>query len=259
MSRNRTERCSRLNCSVPNNRHAMSKTDQRKIRLLLVEDQMLVREGLARLLEREQDLEVVALCGSVAESLGVLPGAQIDMVLLDHGLKAGGRGSDFLVAAGQCGFQGKVLIVTGGVSDHEALELMRLGATGIFLKEGSPELLVKAIRKVMEGEIWLGQREMKALLQSEIARAREKSRSELTDREIGVLRGIFQGLPNKEIGVSLDVSEATVKAVLQRLFRKNNVSTRGQLVRIAMEKYRTEMESGNGPPKSNTPTSESDR
>lgn len=217
---------------------------------------MLVREGLARLLEREADLEVVARCGSVGEALEVLPRAQIDLVLLDHGLREGERGSDFIVAAGQCGFQGKVLIVTGGVSDPEALELMRQGAVGIFLKEGSPELLVKAIRKVVAGEIWLGQREMKILLRSEIARAREKARPELTDREIGVLRGVFQGLPNKEIGVSLRVSEATVKAVLQRLFRKNNVSTRGQLVRIAMEKYRTEMDSAIGPRTGGSPASD---
>lgn len=232
----------------------MSKADQRRIRLLLVEDQMLVREGLARLLERETDLEVVAMCGSVGEALEVLPRTRIDMVLLDHGLREGERGSDFLLAAGQCGYQGKVLIVTGGVSDSEALELMRQGAIGIFLKEGSPDLLVKAIRKVMAGEIWLGQREMRILLRSEIAHAREKARSELTDREIGVLRGIFQGLPNKEIGIRLHVSEATVKAVLQRLFRKHNVSTRGQLVRIAMEKYRNELDSANVPHTGGSPT-----
>jgi two-component system nitrate/nitrite response regulator NarL len=215
----------------------MSKADQQKIRLLLVEDQMLVREGLARLLEREPDLEIAARCANVSEAVEVFTAIPVDVVLLDYVLSGEERGTDFLARAAECGFRGKVLVVTGGVSDPEALHLLRHGVAGIFLKEGSPELLANAVRKVMGGELWLGQREMKLLLQSERERASETARSALTDREIGVLRGIFQGLANKEIGTRLRVSEATVKAALQQLFRKNNVNTRGQLVRIAMEKY----------------------
>jgi two-component system nitrate/nitrite response regulator NarL len=173
--------------------------------------------------------------------LGILLFVPIDVVLLDYQLSGAERGSDFLPEAKQRGFQGKVLVVTAGISEAEALYLMRQGVVGIFMKEGSPELLAKAIRKVAAGEIWLGQRETKVLLQAETTFGREETRSTLTTREIEVLQGIFQGLANKEISARLKISEGAVKAVLQQLFRKNGVNTRGQLVRVAMEKYREQL------------------
>jgi two-component system nitrate/nitrite response regulator NarL len=202
---------------------------------------------LARLLEGEPDLEVVARCGAVHEALKILPFVPIDVVLLDYVLSGEERGLDFLLKAKQSGFQGKILVVTAGLSDQEALHLLRQGVVGIFLKEGSPELLAKAIRKVMVGEIWLGQREMKVLLEAEAALKRQEARSGLTAREMEVLQGIFQGLANKEISARLKISEGAVKAVVQQLFRKNRVSTRGQLVRVAMEKYREQLTPGTTP------------
>jgi two-component system nitrate/nitrite response regulator NarL len=209
----------------------------RKIRVLLVDDHALFREGLARLLASEPDFEMAVPCASGEEALRVLETSQIDVVLLDYDLGAE-TGSRFLALAARRGFQGRVLIVTAGLNDTEAAELLRLGVTGIFLKHNPPNLLAKAIRKVMEGEVWLDQRYLKILLQESRASDLESRSRKLSDREREVLRSVFEGLANKEIAARLKVSESSVKATLQQLFFKTGVRTRSQLVRVALEQYR---------------------
>ena len=208
-----------------------------KVRILLIDDHALFREGLARLLAAEPDFELLVPCANVDEAFRVLDTAHADFVLLDYDLGPE-RGSRFLVQAREHGFDGKILIVTAGVSDSEAAELLRQGVSGILMKHSPPELLAKAIRKVMEGEVWLDQRHLKAVL-SEQHLAEESDRTRrLSERERDVLRGVLRGLANKEIAARLEVSESSVKATLQQLFLKTGVRTRSQLVRVALEQYR---------------------
>jgi len=215
----------------------MSQPPARKIRLLLVDDHALFREGLARLLSSEPDFELAVPCSSAEEALRVLGSTQIDVILLDYDLgnETAGR---FLSLATQRGFQGRVLVVTAGLGDSEVMGLLRLGVTGIFLKHNPPSLLAKAIRKVMEGEVWFDQRYLKVLLQESRTAEQEGRGRKLSERETEVLRYVFQGLANKEIAVRLKVSESSVKATLQQLFFKTGVRTRSQLVRVALEQYK---------------------
>jgi len=215
----------------------MSEQPDQKIRLLLVDDHALFREGLARLLASEPDFELAVPCSSGEEALRVLESREIDLILLDYDLGAE-TGSRFLVLAAQRGFKGRVLVVTAGLGDSEVAEMLRLGVTGIFLKHNPPSLLAKAIRKVMAGEIWLDQRYLKILLQESRASDLQGRGRRLSEREREVLRSVFQGLANKEIAVRLQVSESSVKATLQQLFFKTGVRTRSQLVRVALEQYR---------------------
>ncbi len=215
----------------------MNEQPVQKIRLLLIDDHALFREGLARLLAAEPDFELAVPCSNGEEGLRVLETTEVDLVLLDYDLGAE-TGSRFLVQAGRGGFQGRVLVVTAGLDDSEVAELLRLGVTGIFLKHNPPSLLAKAIRKVMEGEIWLDQRYLKILLQESRSSEPENRGRKLSDREREVLKLVFQGLANKEIAVRLQVSESSVKATLQQLFFKAGVRTRSQLVRVALEQYR---------------------
>ena len=126
----------------------MSEQPDQKIRLLLVDDHALFREGLARLLASEPDFELAVPCSSGEEALRVLESREIDLILLDYDLGAE-TGSRFLVLAAQRGLKGRVLVVTAGLGDSEVAEMLRLGVTGIFLKHNPPSLLAKAIRKVM--------------------------------------------------------------------------------------------------------------
>ena len=209
------------------------------IRILVVDDHALFREGLARLLEAEPDFSLVEHCTSVDEAMRSLSKNQIDVVLLDFDLGLQ-RGQEFLERVRARGFPGRILIVTAGMSDHDAVEALRLGAAGIFLKHSPTALLVKSIRKVMDGEPWLDSRYLGALMQARDKPNKPRS-TKFTERETAVLRGVFQGLANKEIADSLKISETSVKAALQQLFEKTGVRTRGQLVRVALEQHRDQL------------------
>lgn len=214
----------------------MKQDPSRKLRILLIDDHALFREGLARLLATEPDFEMLVPCATVDEALRVLDTTKVDLVLLDYDLGRE-RGSRFFVHALERGFQGRILIVTAGLTDAEATDLLRMGAAGIFFKHSSPQLLAKAIRKVMEGEAWLDQRYVKVLLNSSGSSAEENQASKLSEREREVLRAVLEGLANKQIASRINVSESSVKATLQQLFLKTGVRTRSQLVRIALEQY----------------------
>ena len=105
----------------------------------------------------------------------------------------------------------------------------------MFLKHNSPATLARAIRMVAGGEMWVDQRVIQLMADGVHQREDQGMRRLLTEREQQVLRGIFEGLTNKEIAAQIGVSEGAVKATLQQLFQKTRVRTRSQLVRIALE------------------------
>jgi two-component system nitrate/nitrite response regulator NarL len=217
----------------------MPATGTAPIRLLILDDHALFRESLARLLAAEPDFEVVGQCGSVEEALRAVGSTAVDLVLLDLDLGSG-RGADFVARAREVGFTGRILVVTAGLTDSEAGRLLAQGASGIFFKDDSAALLAKGIRTVVDGEAWIDQRYLATILRSQ--RGDEtRPRPTFTRREREVLRGVFEGLANKEIGARLEISESSVKAALQQLFDKTGVRTRSQLVRIALEKYGAEL------------------
>ena len=205
-----------------------------RIRLLLIDDHILFRDGLSRLLALEPDLEVVACCGTIAEALENVGSKPVDIVLLDYDL-GDDHGSHFISSARRAGYQGKVLMVTAGMSAKESSTALHLGASGIFLKHNSPGTLAKAVRLIMGGEIWVDPKVIQLMADRVDQRDEERINPLLTEREQQVLRGIFEGLTNKEIGAQLGVTDGAVKATLQQLFQKTGVRTRSQLVRIALE------------------------
>jgi two-component system, NarL family, nitrate/nitrite response regulator NarL len=201
-----------------------------RLRALLVDDHALFRESVARVLQDEPWL-TIEHCGTVREALSLLSEQQFDLVLLDHDLGAE-RASQFLPAARQNGFEGTVLVVTAWVSDNEARRLTRQGVSGIFLKHEPLSQLVEAIRTVTAGGKWF--RGSSAESAPEHTNEPEPL---FTDRQRRVLRFVLEGLSNKEIAWRLQISESYVKSILQSLFQKTGVRTRGQLVRVAFEQY----------------------
>lgn len=219
----------------------MNKTDQKHIRLLLIDDHTLFRESVARLLQAEPGFEVVAHCGSGAEAIHVIESSEeIDVVLLDLDLGQE-KGAEFLDRLRKARYNGKVLLVTAGVNDSEVPNLIRKGISGVFLKHGSPALLIQGIRETMEGKALFGQDLLRRALQQAEDPGANRGRSKLTERERQVLSFVFEGLANKQIADRLQVSETAVKASLQQLFAKTGVRTRSQLVRVALEQYRDQL------------------
>jgi DNA-binding NarL/FixJ family response regulator len=211
-----------------------------KTRILMIDDHSLFREAVARLLGGQPDFEIAGECATVDEGIEVLKEKPVDVVLLDInlGLQQGGA---FLTLAREEGFDGKILVVTAGVSKFEAARLLQRGCSGIILKQERPELLIESIRGLAhgtnEGEPAATQDILKHL-----ESAGQRVPPPLTRRERQVLRGVFGGQTNKEIAFGLGVSEPLVKAVLQQLFTKTGVRTRSQLVRMAVERYWKELE-----------------
>jgi DNA-binding NarL/FixJ family response regulator len=205
-----------------------------RIRLLLVDDHILFREGLRRLLASEPDFETVAECGTPAEALEVLSRSAVDVVLLDFDLEDD-TGTRFIASATAAGYQGKILMVTAGMSPLDVAVARKLGISGIFLKHNPPRLLLEAIRAVAEGRIWMDPKMTPPGIASGTIES-SASTTHLTPREQKVLRCVFEGLTNKEMAYNLGVSQSSVKATLQHLFDKMGVRTRGQLVRIAIER-----------------------
>src|SRR5215831_14019881 len=127
-----------------------------RIRALLVDDHACFAEGVARTLNAEPDLEV-SYCTTLSAALETLQRQPTDIVLLDHDLGVE-RASQFLPAAQQRGFGGRVLIVTAWVSDTEAKRLLRQGVAGIFVKDNPLGALAESIRMIQGGAIWLDRR-----------------------------------------------------------------------------------------------------
>jgi two-component system, NarL family, nitrate/nitrite response regulator NarL len=215
----------------------VSDSNSRRILALLIDDHALFRQSVAHSLGADPNL-CVEHCASIRDALTMLSQRSFDLVLLDHDLGAE-RASQFLPAARQVGYEGRVLVVTAWVSDTEARRLMRQGVNGIFLKQGELGELAAAIRTVAAGGTWFDR--SFAALGEDPAASPQAAAPTFNERQRKVLRCVLEGLSNKEIAWRLQISESYVKAILQSLFQKTGVRTRGQLVRVAVEQYEDQL------------------
>ena len=205
-----------------------------RTRLLLIDDHVLFRESLGRLLESEADFEIAGQCGSGAEALEFLVRDPVDLVLLDFNLPDG-PGTSFIQLARQTSYGGKILIVTGEMDLEASSEALQLGASGIFLKHNPASSLLRAIRVTIAGDVWLDPKVVEFLAMRAPRLPEHGLMIALNERERTVLDMLLEGLTNKRIADRLSITEGAVKSTLQTLFEKTNVRSRAQLVRIALE------------------------
>jgi len=162
----------------------------------------------------------------------VLSRCEVDIVLLDFDLEDD-TGTRFIAAAAAAGYKGKILMVTAGMSPLDISVARKLGISGIFLKHDSPKALLETIRTIAAG----GEAPETRPAPAGAGNATKvEGRASLTAREQAVLRSVFEGLTNKEMAHQIGASQSSIKATLQQLFDKMGVRTRGQLVRIAIER-----------------------
>jgi DNA-binding NarL/FixJ family response regulator len=200
-----------------------------RIRLVLLDDRLLFRESLARLLASEQDFELVAECATPSEALKCLKGSGVDVILLNIGIA-----KEFIPCARKARCPGKFLVIAREIDATASALVLKCGASGIFLDSDSSTRLVQAIRLVANGESWVDQKVIQ-LLADRYPQYEAPWSGNLTDREQTVLNGVVDGLSNRSIGKQIGVTESAVKATLQQLFGKAGVRTRSQLVRMALE------------------------
>jgi DNA-binding NarL/FixJ family response regulator len=211
-----------------------------EIHLLVVDDHSLFREGLIRLLAAEPDFQIVGNCGHLRDAVEIFDRERVDVVLLDYDLETE-LGSRLLEEIRRRGIQPRVLMVTAGMSSAGMMGVLEQGASGIFLKHSPPSQLAEAIRKVMDGEMWLDPRAVRPVVERVSRKSAEESgktgKTSLSSREKAVLNCVLEGSGNKKIADTLHISESSVKAALQQLFDKTGVRTRSQLVRLALERH----------------------
>jgi DNA-binding NarL/FixJ family response regulator len=207
------------------------------IRVLVADDQSMVRAGFRMLLSREPDIEVVAEASNGVEAVEKAARYHPTVVLMDirmpelDGLEATRR----ILGADQ---SARILILTTFDLDEYVYEALRAGASGFVLKDDPPEQLLTAIRTVAEGEALLSPGITKRVIKqftriSHPAPPRELE--ELTERELEVLRLIARGLSNAEIGRELYISDTTVKTHITHILQKLNLRDRVQAVVLAHE------------------------
>lgn len=206
------------------------------VHTLLVDDHALFRESITGAFHDPGF--VLEHCASIREALQLMANQRFDLVLLDQDLGAE-RASHFLPAAREAGFDGKVLVVTAWISENEARRLLRQGVSGIFLKRAPLEELKNAMRVVLEGGVFV---DPSFSFNREVESSTDSHSPTFSDRQRRVLRFVVEGLSNKEIAWRLQISESYVKAILQSLFQKTGVRTRGQLVRVAFEQYEDQLQ-----------------
>lgn len=208
------------------------------ISLYVLDDHALFREGLLRLLEHDPSVRVAGSAGTIAAALADLERLSVDVLILDYDL--GDDTALTMVRALQARASAtRVVLVTAGLPNHDALELIRLGIFGIFHKQQAPDELLRTIHGVAEGKVLIDQQYLQRLVAATVRPA--AVRPNLTERDRQVLRLLLEGLSNKEIAAQLSVSEGAIKASLQQLFAKTGVRTRSHLVRVALEKLRDDL------------------
>ncbi|WP_076262736.1 response regulator transcription factor [Intrasporangium flavum] len=216
------------------------------VRVMIVDDQALVRAGFRMVLDAEPDVEVVAEAGDGQAALDLLPGRDVDVVLMDirmprlDGIEATRRIVENASAAG--GFGPRVLVLTTFDLDEYVLAALRAGAAGFLLKDAGPAELLSAIRAVRTGDAVVAPGPTRRLLDRFLPALDEPGRPDgierldvLTDREREVLVAVGRGLNNTEIAASFFLAEATVKTHIGRILAKLGLRDRVQMVVLAYE------------------------
>jgi DNA-binding NarL/FixJ family response regulator len=216
----------------------MDEAPTRKISVLIVDDERLIRAGFRAILETEPDLTVVGEAGDGLDAIDLTRKRAPDVVLLDIRMP----GMDGLTAARRIitDTDSRVLILTTFDADEYVFEALRAGASGFLLKDVPPEQLCWAIRSIAAGDALIDPAVTRRLILRFASAARvsdgvPQRLAELTPRELDVLRLLAQGRSNSEIAAELVVEQSTVKTHVGRILMKLQLRDRVQAVVLAYE------------------------
>jgi DNA-binding NarL/FixJ family response regulator len=212
---------------------------KKKMKIVIVDDHVLFREGLASIIRQEPDIHVVGLVGTVKEAIEVVISTQPDIVLMDYNLPDG-TGVDATRAIVRSCPETKVVFMTMSEQDDDVIEAVRSGAVGYLLKNMSPMKLLASLRSVQQGESALS-RTMTLMVMKELSRTSPSEKTSdptlgnLTKREIEVLAEVTAGSSNQEIAEKLVISENTVKYHVHSILSKLDLQDRKEAAQFARQ------------------------
>lgn len=198
------------------------------IRVLIVEDHAIVRQGLAAIIENEPDMTVVGQAGDGQEAIKQYRQLQPDVTLMDLQMPQM-NGADATLAICAEFAHARMIILTTYDGDEDIYRALRAGAKGYLLKDAEPEALLNAIQIVHGGQQYIPFEVAAKLVQRMNIPA-------LSDREQEVVRQMARGLSNHDIGAALNITESTVKFHINRILSKLGVSDRTQAVITALKR-----------------------
>jgi two-component system, NarL family, nitrate/nitrite response regulator NarL len=203
------------------------------ISIMIVDDHAVIRSGLRMLIEHDQTMSVVAMAGNRAEALSLAARERPNIIILDL-ILGEDDGLTFLPELCETSPTSRVVVLTGVRNPDSHRLAIRRGAMGVVLKEHAADLLLKAIKKVHEGEVWIDRTMIGSVLQ-EFNRPSEGDPEKtkittLTDREREVISLVGEGLKNRQIAERLFITETTVTHHLSSVFSKLEVSDRLELI-----------------------------
>jgi DNA-binding NarL/FixJ family response regulator len=205
------------------------------IRILITDDHVVVRQGLAAMLTPRHGMEVVGEAANGREAIRLEKELNPDVIIMDlvmpemDGLEAS-------IAIREQNPDARILVLTSFTEDEQAAAIMAAGAYGYLLKESGADELLQAVRSVHSGHMVLSPKVLQSMSgASKDKKSEQDSSSDLTPRELEVLQGIVDGQTNREIALHLGISATTVRSHVSTILAKLNVTNRTQAAMIARE------------------------
>ncbi len=205
--------------------------DLTPIRVVLADSQAIFRVGISKILAAEPDLRVIAQAESLGETLAVAAKGEADVLLFEEGLSP--TPIEAITEVLKRSPMLCVIVLVGELNERDTVDYLRRGVRGIVCRTINPELLVRCVRKVFEGEVWLDNRGVNWMIKAFRAQAAQLRAADpkhrLTEKEMLIISGVTQGLRNKDIAREVGTTEQVVKNYLRKIYDKLGISDRLEL------------------------------
>jgi len=211
------------------------------IRVLVVDDHTLVRSGLVRILEGEGGFEIVGQTGSGHEAVSLCRSLQPDVILLDYSLPDL-DGIEATQQISSLGHRTRILILTMHASEEYATRLIQSGASGFIVKSSSTDEMIKAIRKVAAGGVYVSPEIMERMVTRIGQPGGDAPESHLSNREMQVLVRLARGSTTKEVSQLLNLSPSTVETYRSRILEKLGLRNNSDITRFAIRRGLIDLE-----------------
>jgi len=206
--------------------------ENQPIRLIIADDHAIFRDGLRRLLATQPDFQVIGEASDGKEAISLAQSMKPDVLLLDLAMPRV-PGMEVLRELSRQETPVRTILLTAAIQPFAVTSALQLGARGIVLKSSPPEMRLKSIRSVHEGQFWVGSEPVSSWAKP----GQSTSGFGLTSREVEIISAIKKGSSNREIAGQLAISEETVKRHLSNIYGKLGVSSRLELAVLASEQH----------------------